>query len=176
MSMVLNSLEVLVQNDSEVVATAAAGTEVMRVDSNGLVMASGYDMKQGSNIYHDKVILSFQYNASVNVGNVLDGFLFVPMEGSWKLEAAAYMPQVAGTNGGAVTMDLTVTSGVQAPSAGTTQLDSTIDLKATAYTKQVADIIAAPTEITLGKALAVDFTGTLTAVEGTLCVSLVRVS
>jgi len=156
--------------------TAGDGTEVMRVDSNGLVMASGYDIKQGSNIYDDKTTLSFQFNASVNVGNVKDGFLFIPTEGSWRVHSAKYMPMVAGTDGGAVTLDLKVTTGVQAPSAGTTQLDATINLKSTAYTEQSADLIASPTTISLGMALAVDFTGTMTAVEGTLTVCLVRLT
>jgi hypothetical protein len=83
----------------------------------------------------------------------------------------------AGTDASAVTLDIKKCTGTQAPSAGTTVLGATVNLKGTANTVQAPAVVeTAVATLAVGDRLAVDITGTTTAVAGVaLTVSLQRV-
>ncbi len=72
---------------------------------------------------------------------------------------------VAGTDAGAVTLMLRKCTGTQAPASGTALLASTLNMKATANTPQSGALTTTLNDRKLapGDRLAVDFTGTLTA-------------
>lgn len=74
----------------------------------------------------------------------------------------------AGTNGSAVTLDIKKCTGTQAPASGTTVLQSTLDMKGVAETVQAGTLVTNKSTLTLnaGDRLALDFTGTTTALAG----------
>lgn len=79
---------------------------------------------------------------------------------------------VLGTDGGDVTVDVKKCTGTQAPSAGTSVLSSTFNLKSTINTpvskvrgQGLATSLVTRT-VKAGERLCLDFTGTQTAVEG----------
>lgn len=75
---------------------------------------------------------------------------------------------VAGTDGGAVSLDVKVCSGTQAPSAGQSVLASVINLKATANTLQSAGLNSTPANLDISgeERLCVVFSGTQTSLQG----------
>lgn len=75
---------------------------------------------------------------------------------------------VAGTDAGAVTLDVKKLTGVGAPSTGTTLLSSTFNLKSTANTVVNATVVTAGSANILanGDKLGLDFTGTPTGLQG----------
>jgi hypothetical protein len=89
-----------------------------------------------------------------------------------KLLGASLVQAVAGSDGGAVSLQLRKCTGTQAPSAGTALLTNNtntgFDLKATANTVQSGALVASAASLTLaaGDRLALDVTGTPTAVAG----------
>lgn len=74
--------------------------------------------------------------------------------------------QTAGTDAGAVTLDLEKLTGTTAPGSGTTMFSSTLSLKATANTVQTATLTGTNANKTLaaGDRIALKSSGTLTAV------------
>lgn len=89
------------------------------------------------------------------------------------VRAVSYIPRVAGTDAGAVTLDVMKIDAVEAPSAGTTMLGAALNLKGTADTVQNATLAAiAARTLAAGNGIAIDVTGTLTAVVGVLTVEL----
>ena len=87
-----------------------------------------------------------------------------PMEVFWVAESHT----VAGTDAGAVTLDIEKLTGTQAPGAGTSILATTFDLKGTINTvvqKQGLDLSTAR-QLVNGNRLCLKLTGTTTAVAG----------
>jgi len=92
--------------------------------------------------------------------------------------------EAAGTDGGAVAMDVVKAASGTAVAGATTLLASTFDMKATAATnvrKSVTNggLVTSPTtrKVTGGQVLGLDFTGTLTALVGlsvTITLKLLR--
>ena len=74
----------------------------------------------------------------------------------------------AGTNGSAVTLNITKETGTQAPGAGVSVQTGTFDMKGTASTLQTAVLSGVPSILTLaaGDRLSMKFTGTLTTLAG----------
>lgn len=126
-----------------------------------------------------KTPLVITHTVSINPATALpvDSILFVcPTGAEYEVLSVAEAHTVAGSNGGAVTGDIKKHSAGTAPSAGTSVLGSTFNLKSTAntpVTKTTASgIAAAPTRyLTAGQMLSLDFTGTLTALEG-CCITI----
>lgn len=176
MSLVLESLKVMTRLDLAVgaaaaaVETAAAGTSIMTVDTNGLVMASGYPIKVGSNRFMDKAFVN-----EILLAASVDKHAWICYEGRWQLEAVRAILTVAGSDAGAVTLDIMVCTGTQAPASGTTQLTATMDMKTTANTLISPALIATPTTIVPGNRVSLDFTGTLTALVGICTMVLKRI-
>jgi hypothetical protein len=75
---------------------------------------------------------------------------------------------VAGSDGGAVTLDVTKCDGTEAPASGVTVLSSTIDLKGTANTvvNRTLTATTADRKLIAGERLGINVTGTLTALAG----------
>lgn len=81
---------------------------------------------------------------------------------------------VAGSDAGAVTLDLKKCPSGTAPASGTSVLASTFNLKSTAATP-VAGTLTATQSVRLfeaGDSLSLDFTGTLTALVGVLTLTI----
>lgn len=176
MSMVMESLKVITRTDlataaaAAAVETAAAGTAIMTLDVNGLVMTAGYPVKVGANRVMDKLYLD-----EILLAASVDKHAWICYEGRWQVEAVRAILATAGSDGGAVTLDVMVTTGTQAPASGTTQLAATMDMKTTANTLISPALIASPTVIVPGNRVSLDFTGTLTALAGLLTVVLKRI-
>lgn len=75
---------------------------------------------------------------------------------------------VAGTDAGAVTLDVTKCDGTEAPASGLTVLSSTIDLKGAANTvvNRTLTTTLADRKLVAGERLALNVTGTLTGLAG----------
>lgn len=103
---------------------------------------------------------------------ILNGFAFVAI-GDYELVGVTEVHDVAGSDGGAVTLDIVKCPSGTTVASGTSMLASTFDLKSTADTpvkKTVANGGISQTQstriITDGQAVALNFTGTLTALVG----------
>lgn len=102
---------------------------------------------------------------------LLDTFVFTAM-GDYELLGVSEVHDVAGTDGGAVTLDVVKCASGTSVASGTSLLDSTFNLKSTADTpviKKVSDdgLADVPTRIiTAGQAIALNFTGTLDGLTG----------
>jgi hypothetical protein len=129
------------------------------------------------------LIISFSQGINPATALMVDFWLFqVPIGAEYEIVEATEEHTVAGTDGGAVTLDLKVTPAatVQAPASGTSVLSSTFNLKSTANTpvrkdkaSGLASTLAGRT-LRSGDRLGVDLGGTLTALGGMrLTVSLV---
>lgn len=96
---------------------------------------------------------------------------------SYKIAAISYTPSVAGSDVGAVTLAVMKCTGTQAPSAGTITHSGTANLKGTADTVQDLTLSATAANLQLadGERLAIDVTGVLTAVVGSLTVVLKKI-
>lgn len=93
------------------------------------------------------------------------------------IQSANCVFSVAGTDGGAVNLQLTKDTGTQAPGAGTDLLannsNAGFNLKATVNTVQYASFKAGSSrKLARGDRLALDFAGTQTSVDG-LCVTVI---
>lgn len=106
-----------------------------------------------------------------NAGAV-DSVLIAAADCQLELVFASESHITAGTNGGAVTLDVKKASSGTAVTSGTSLLASTFDLKSTANTpvvKKVANggLAARPTRyVSPGQQVGIDFTGTLTSYVG----------
>lgn len=74
----------------------------------------------------------------------------------------------AGSDGSAVTLMLKKCSGTTVPASGTDMLSASLNMKGTAQTVQAGTLVTNIDTLTLsaGDRLAVDFTGTITALAG----------
>ena len=112
--------------------------------------------------WHQDVYVTVPMRAAAEV---VDQYFFVA-DRDYEVVAVSYVATVAGSDGSAVTADVKVCADGEAPSAGTTVLGSTkINLKGTAATIQTPDL-ATTTTVAQGEMLALDITGTPTAVAG----------
>jgi len=92
----------------------------------------------------------------------------VIMKGNWELVAATERHQTAGTDVGAVTLQVVKAASGTAKSAGTAMLASGFDLKASANTNQAGTphSTAANRQVSDGDLVGLNPSGTLTAVDG----------
>ena len=114
------------------------------------------------------VPITVQFGANAAI---LDTFVFTAI-GDYELLAVSEVHDVAGTDAGAVTLDVVKCASGTTVASGTSLLASTFSMKSTAdtaVTKQVSNdgLAVVPTRIiTAGQAIALNFTGTLTALTG----------
>jgi hypothetical protein len=110
-------------------------------------------------------------------GDNVDQNVFI-CDRPYVLEYVAESHATAGTDAGAVTLVVRKCTGTQAVTSGTSLQVTSIDLKGTANTVQVRSVpngglVAEATRtFTTGDRVALDFTGTITALAGT-CVTIV---
>ena len=122
--------------------------------------------------WHAPLVLTFAAGPNAALLTLPDVTLFIA-DTDYELLSVAEVHEVLGTNGSAVTLDIKKCTGVQAAASGTTMLASTFDLKATVQTvvsKTLSNAgltaTAADRRLAAGNRLALDFTGTLTALAG----------
>lgn len=96
---------------------------------------------------------------------------------AWELVAVRYTSSVAGSDGSAVTLMLEKCSSTTAPGSGTDLLSATIDLKTTAHNTATGALVTTASTLLFaaGDRLAIDVTGTPTAVLGTLTIGYQKV-
>lgn len=92
-----------------------------------------------------------------------------------KVVAITAIPEVAGTDGGAVTAVIKKAPSATAIGSGTALHSGTINLKGTAATNQSLTLSTTATDLLLdaGDRIGIDFTGTLTSAVGAVTVTLV---
>lgn len=112
------------------------------------------------------------YNMQAN-GDLVDQSFFVS-NSDFTVARIDEVHSTLGTNGGAVTLDIKKCTGTQAAASGTTLLTTTFNLKSAINTVVNGTLTATAADLRLapGNRLAVDFTGTLTAVAGVVVVVL----
>jgi hypothetical protein len=108
-------------------------------------------------------------------GSLADQSFFVANR-AYEITAIREVHSTAGSDGGAVSLQVTRDTTTAAPGAGTDSLTNNanagFDMKGTANTVQTGTLAATPT-LAAGDRLSVDFAGTLTALAGvTVTVSL----
>lgn len=120
----------------------------------------------------DNTIGSIPEDILVNVtfaaaADVVDSNVFVAT-GPVEVVGVSEVHAVAGNDAGAVTLDVKKCDGTEAPASGLTVLSSTIDLKGTANTvvNRTLTSTLADRKLVSGERLAIDVTGTPTAVAG----------
>lgn len=112
---------------------------------------------------YDRVEVNFSMLAN---GSLADQAFWIA-DRDYKILDIAQVHSVAGTDGGGVTLQVTVDKVTDAPGAGTDTQSSGFNLKATANTVQWATLVAARTiMLQAGDRLSVDFAGTLTTAAG----------
>lgn len=114
------------------------------------------------------VVLSFSLPLN---GDAVDQNLFVA-DRAYRVEAVRESHATAGSDGGAVTLDVKKATGTTAIASGTTVLGSTFNLKGTANTVQTktranGGVVSTPVGfLAEGDRLGIDITGTTTALAG----------
>jgi hypothetical protein len=104
-------------------------------------------------------------------GDAVDQNVFIA-DRAYEVEAVRESHATAGSDGGAVTLDVKKATGTTAIASGTTVLGSTFDLKGTANTvvhktKGNGGVVATSVgRLAEGDRLGIDITGTITAVAG----------
>jgi len=107
-------------------------------------------------------VFSAQTNAQV-----VTGTFFLSGSASYLVVGATEVHSTAGTDAGAVTLDITIDATTVAPGGGTSILTAPFSLKAAINVVQVGTIVAGST-LTAGQRLSVKITGTTTAVAGVI--------
>lgn len=102
----------------------------------------------------------------LRVGNSVTTHTAFIADRRWRIVKAQAIFSQAGSDGGAVTLDITSETGTGAPGSGSTVLASTFDLKATANTVQTVNAANSNTTIASGSRLSFKVTGTPTDVQG----------
>lgn len=146
--------------------------------STGRVLAGRFEADKADGIRATAVILPQYVYKDICIPDNLslaDG-AFMIADRAYRVIQVDEIHAVAGSDVGAVSLDIKKQTGTQAPSAGVSVLAVTFDLKGTANTrvsKSGADLTAtaADKDLAAGNRLSLDFTGTLTAVAG-LCVTV----
>lgn len=105
-----------------------------------------------------------------SAGETLADLAFFLASRSYKVFGVRLIQDVAGSDGGAVTLMLEKLTGTTAPGSGTSLMTVAFDLKATARTPQTGALVASAASLTLaaGNRLGLNLTGTPTAVAGVL--------
>lgn len=103
-----------------------------------------------------------------NKGETLADSVFYIATRSVKVIAVRESHEAAGTDAGAVNIQVEKLASGQAPGAGTNVLTAVIDLKATTNTPQTGSVVGTAATVTLsaGQRLGINLTGTPTAVAG----------
>ena len=138
--------------------TGAEGDISWNDTANGLEVFDGTQWRKLA----DRIIIPFSWVAAS-----VDTSIFIA-DRAYKLLAVRWVTTVAGGDAGAVTGDIKKCTGTQAPSAGTTMLSATFDLKTTANTVTSSTLSSTAADLLLatGNRIAVDYTGTLTSAVG----------
>jgi hypothetical protein len=120
----------------------------------------------GSEVYPvGRVIFNWSYSAPA------DGNIWIA-DAAYELESIEGVPNVVGSDGGAVTGVFRKCDGTEAPSSGVLLHTGTYDFKGTVHTVQALTLEAqANIRFADGERLAFDGTGTMTAATG--CVTFV---
>lgn len=115
---------------------------------------------------HDRV------NAPLLAGSI-NSFIWVCQEGVWVVSGVAEAHTVVGGSGATVTV--VVCPGAIAIASGVVQLTAPLDLTVTAPAKSFGTLIASPTEIYRGDAVALLLAGTLTGLVGALSIQIKKI-
>lgn len=109
------------------------------------------------------------------INDAVDQNIFIA-ERPYQVVSVKEVHSTAGTDAGAVTLAVKKCTGTQAPSAGTNVLTGTLNLKGTANTVQSGTLsaTAADSVLAAGDRLAIDITGTPTAVAGVVVLVTLR--
>lgn len=124
---------------------------------------------QGSDLDNGAIIfVNIPYTASS-----IDGVAFVAPR-RCIVQSIVGRPEVAGTDGSAVTAVIKRAASGTAIASGTALHSSTFNLKGTAATNQTLTLstTASDLDIAAGTAIGIDFTGTLTSASGVVTVAL----
>jgi hypothetical protein len=112
-------------------------------------------------------------------GDAVDQAVFIA-DGAYVIERIDYIHETAGSDGSAVNLQVKKCTGTQAPASGTNLLTNNtsagFNCKATANTVQNGTLTATAATKTLaaGNRIALDFTGTTTALAGVLVTIVLR--
>jgi len=147
--------------------------------SRPLVLTKG-SASVGGDVYQSSGVKNYPYNTitvpiPVNA-DIADGAIFIA-DRAYRVIQIDEVHSVAGSDGGAVTLDIKKQTGTQDPTQGVSVLSSTFNVKSTANTvvsKTAASGLtatAADKVLAAGNRLSFDLTGTLTALAG-LCVTV----
>lgn len=120
----------------------------------------------------DTVTVTYRQNANASLA---DEAFFIA-DRAYEVVAVREVHSAAGTDGGAVTLQVTKDDGTDAPGAGDDLLSAGINLKGTANTVQAGTLVAtqATKRLAIGDRLAVDFAGTLTTLAGVVVTVTLR--
>lgn len=135
----------------------------IKQSSDGSLGIQGKDLGDGA-----FVVESFNWNASS-----VDSAFFVA-DRAMRVKAIRPRVTVAGTDAGAVSAVIRKVPSGTAIASGTALHSGSINLKGTADTNQTLTLSTTSTDLDLaaGDALAIDFTGTLTAATGVVTVHM----
>lgn len=121
----------------------------------------------------DRVVsFTFAHNAATEV---IDANFFIA-DREYEVISIEEVHAVAGSDGGAVTMQIRRCQGTEAPSAGDALLATAFNLKSTANTVVAGTLTSTTANLTLadGDRLSADVTGTLTALAGGVVTVILR--
>lgn len=135
-------------------------------------------------LWQAPVLVTFSAGPNAALLTLPDVSIFIA-DTDYELLAVSEIHEVLGTDGSAVAMDVKKVTGTDVAASGTTMLASTFNLKATVATVVTKSLSnagltggATPTaaqkaarRIAAGNRIALDFSGTMTAVAG-VCVTL----
>ena len=146
----------------QVVGDGPGGVKVLTADRNGV-----YDEQNAG------FITAFERVVWPLLAGSLDSFIWVCTEGIWQIASVREAHTVVGGASAAVTV--VVCPQAVAIASGVVQLTAVLDLTITAPAGRAGTLITTPTKMTVGDAVAVDFSGTLTGLVGAITVSLKKV-
>lgn len=135
----------------------------LKQNADGSIGIQGRDLDNGAIIF-----VNIPYTASS-----IDGVAFVAPR-RCIVQSIVGRPEVAGTDGSAVTAVIKKAASGTAIASGTALHSSTFNLKGTAATNQTLTLstTASDLDIAAGTAIGIDFTGTLTSASGVVTVAL----
>jgi hypothetical protein len=136
---------------------------VLKQNSDGSMGIQGADLDAGG-----FVPVSIEWNASS-----VDKVAFVANR-SYVVAGIRARPEVAGTDGSAVTAAIKKAASGTAIASGTALHSGSINLKGTAATNQTLTLSTTPSDLVIaaGDSIGIDFTGTLTSATGVVTVTL----
>ncbi|NBW07805.1 MAG: hypothetical protein EBR82_07240 [Caulobacteraceae bacterium] len=143
-------------------ANGASSIQALRLDaSNRLIL--GYSATSSA-------LKTVRFVMNANAG-VVDQTIWIS-DGAYEVISATEIHSTAGTDGGAVTLDIDKDTGTQAPTVGASVLSSTFNLKGTANTLQTISASTTPANafIAAGDRISINITGVTTSVAGVVVV------